>query len=261
MYFLYRLLRDGYTVVYEKVYAGKVFVFPPTGECRVFLGIANDVAVPELKSPRAVHIFDACAGKHAREPLQHNAKVAVVTSPNEISYKQLSRSGASWLTVPSYSRAELDKRRVHFPAVTDDAYRQKIDMCGCGSIRLVLGFELAMTVRTIENAISNTTVSNMLDIAQQKEVDAKKGIEGPHLLFAASLPLDASKRDISSYRRLPWNIASPYIMHELISRCKDEAMLFAERAAFVFQNTPGLQATAGLFFEVILSCDVILDMH
>jgi hypothetical protein len=40
-------------------------------------------------------------------------------------------------------------------------------------------------------------------------------------------------------------------MHKLVAQCKDEAMLFAARAAEVFQQTPGLEATAGLFFEAV----------
>lgn len=251
MFFLYKLLRDGVTVVYEKVLAGKVFVYPPAGECRVITGKANDEVVPELMSPTTVHLFDACAGVNAREPLLHSAKLAIFTSPNEISYKQLLRSGVVSLTVPSYTRAELDKRRAYFPDVTDDAYQQRIEMFGCGSIRLVLGLDQAKAADMLARAIENTTVRNMLDIVQHKEVDTAKGIIGPHVLFTASLAEGASKCDISSYSRLAvsWNIASSYIMSELIRKSKDEAMKFAERAATVFHETPGLEATAGMFFE------------
>ena len=251
MFFLYKLLRDGVTVVYEKVLANKVFVFPRTGECRVLTGKANSEVVPELESPTTVHLFDACAGVNAREPFLHPAKVAIFTSPNETSYKQLLRSGVASLTVPSYSRAELDKRRAYFPGVTDDAYQQRIEMFGCGSIRLVLGLGQAKAADMLARAVENTTVRNMLDIVQRKEVDTAKGIIGPHVLFTASLAEGADRSDISSYSRqaVSWNIASSYIMSELIRKSKDEAMQFAERAATVFHDTPGLEATAGLFFE------------
>ncbi|KAB2892636.1 MAG: hypothetical protein F9K28_11405 [Bacteroidetes bacterium] len=252
MFFLYKLLREGVTVVYEKVLSNEVFVFPPTGECRVLTGKADAAVVPELKSPNTVHLFDACAGVNAREPYLYLAKLAIFTSPNETSYKQLLRSGVDFLIVPSYSRAELDKRRAYFPDVTDDAYQKRIEMFGCGSIRFVLGINQARAANMLAKAIANTTVRNMLDILQSKDnVDTVKGIIGSHVLFTASLAEGADKSDISSYRSeaVSWNIASPYIMSELIRTSKDEAMQFAERAAAVFHDTPGLEATAGMFFE------------
>lgn len=253
MFFLYKLLRDGVTVVYEKVLANKVYVFPPTGECREHTGDAHDEVVPELKSPTTVHLFDACAGVNAREPFLHPAKLAIFASSNETSYKQLLRSGVASLTVPSYSRAELDKRRVYFPDVTDDEYEQKIEMFGCGSIRLVLGLDQAKAVDILARAIENTTVRDVLDIVQHKEVDTAKRVIGPHVLFTVSLAEGVDKSNISSYSRLAasWNVASPSIMSELIRKNKDEAMLVAERAATVFQDTPGLEATAGMFFQSV----------
>eukprot|EP00981_Chlorochromonas_danica_P013604 scaffold6548_cov231-Ochromonas_danica.AAC.1 len=249
MFFLYKLLREGVTVVYEKVQANKVFVFPPTGECRVLSEKADAKVVPELESPKTVHLFDACARVNAHEPYLYLAKLAIF-SPNETSYKQLLRSGVDFLIVPSYSRAELDKRRAYFPDVTDDAYQKRIEMFGCGSIRLVLGVNQERAAQMLALAINNTTVRNMLDIIQLKSnVDI-----GSHVLFTASLAEGADKSDISSYRRgtVSWNIASSYIMSELIRESKDEAMQFAERAATVFHDTPGLEATAGMFFENVV---------
>eukprot|EP01031_Cornospumella_fuschlensis_P026347 gene26347-31827_t len=246
-----KLLREGVTVVYEKVLANEVFVFPPTGECRVLTGTADAGIVPELNSPNTVHLFDACAGVNARDPYLNHAKLAIFTSPNETSYEQLLRSGVDFLVVPSYSRAELDKRRAYFPDVTDDAYQERIEMFGCGSIRLVLGISQAKAAEMLARAIENTTVRKMLDIIQRKGVDTVKGIISPHVLFTASLAEGADKSDLSSYRRpaVSLNIASSYIMGELIRKSKDEIMQFAERAATVFHNTPGLEATAGMFFE------------
>lgn len=253
MFFLYKLLRDGVTVVYEKVQDDTVFVFPPTGQCRKFTGRGNVDTVPELENPNTVHLFDACAGVNAREPFGHPAKLAIFTSPNEISYKQLMRSGVSSLAVPSYTLEELDKRREFFPKVDADSYARKIDLFGCGSIRLVLGLDEKRSEELVEEAIENTTVINMLDVMQYHEVGANSGVTGPHALFATSLAPDADKNDIASYarRKVVWNISSPYIMRELIRRSTDDAMKFAARASVIFQDSPGLELSAGLFFENI----------
>lgn len=117
MCFLYKLLREGTTVVYEKVQTGIIYVISPFGECRNLLGRATVDVVRELSNPATVHLLDACAGMNAREPLEHHAKLAIFTSPNQISYKQLLRTGVSSLTVPSYTREEMDHShgRQHVP--------------------------------------------------------------------------------------------------------------------------------------------------
>ena len=48
MYFLFKLLRAGYTVVYEKVSTETVFVIPAVGNCRVFRGRATVDVVSEF---------------------------------------------------------------------------------------------------------------------------------------------------------------------------------------------------------------------
>ena len=48
MYFLFKLLRAGYTVVYEKVSTDTVFVIPAVGNCRVFRGRATVDVVSEF---------------------------------------------------------------------------------------------------------------------------------------------------------------------------------------------------------------------
>lgn len=256
MYFLYQLLRDGVTVVYEHVYQNKVFIIPPTGACRVLYGEAREDTVSELCDPRTVHLFDACAGNKAREPASHKGKVAIFTSPNECSYKQFLRSRAMKLIVPSYTREEMEKRRPWFPQPEkedEDAFEKKIAMCGPGSIRLVLHFNLMEAEGVVSQAIENTTVRNMLDIVKHVDVDTTKGIQGPHTLFTVSLAPGADPLSIESYypRHVVWTIASKYIMRELINQCWDEAVQFAQRAAVVFQGKRGLEVTGGMFFETI----------
>jgi hypothetical protein len=84
-------------------------------------------------------------------------------------------------------------------------------------------------------AVQNTTVKNMLDVVQNRDVDMVNGVRGPSSLFTTTLAKGAVKTDIRSYapQNVAWNISSGYIMHEV--------MLFAARAANVFQQTPGLE--------------------
>jgi len=253
MYFMFKLLREGYTVVYEQVLTDKVYVIPPIADCRLIHGQARSDAVPEFYRPKTVHLFDACAGVNNREPIKNPSKVIVFTSPNFNSYKQLQRLGAIMLTVPSYTREEMDKRRKSFPNLTDEEYQNKLEICGHGSIRLVLGLSMKRTEDLLNEAVKNTTVSNMIDIAQGKDVDVVNGIRGPSSLFSTSLAKGADKSNIRSYKpsAVGWNISSAYIMRKLLTSCQDEAMLFAARAAAVFQQTPGLEITAGRFFEAL----------
>jgi hypothetical protein len=250
MYFLFKLLLEGYTVVYEQVLTGKVFVIPPTGDCRVFFGKAMSDVVSEFYGPKTVHLFDACAD---REPIKNPSKVIIFTSPSFNSFMQIQRLGAIMLTIPSYSLVEMNYRRTSFPHVTDDVYKHKLEMCGHGSIRLVLGLESKKTEDLLFEAVQNTTVRKMLEVVQKKDVDMVNGIRGPSSLFITTLAKGADKTDIRSYapHKVAWNISSGYIMQKLVAQCKDEAMLFAARAADVFQQTPGLEATAGLFFEAV----------
>jgi len=94
MYFMFKLLREGYTVVYEQVLTDKVYVIPPIADCRLIHGQARSDAVPEFYRRKTVHLFDACAGVNNREPIKNPSKVIVFTSPNFNSYKQLQRLGA-----------------------------------------------------------------------------------------------------------------------------------------------------------------------
>lgn len=253
MYFLYELLRDNITVVYENVEADKVCVFPPAGPCREISGRANFKDVPELKRETTAYLFDACAGENAREPHHYPAKLAIFTSPNEISYKQLQRSGLLCLTVPSYTSTELGERRKYFPNIDNDTYKRKIEQFGGGSIRLVLGLAAEIARDMVNEAIDNTTVSNMLDVIQHRGVGTNAGVAGPHVLFTTSLAPGRDPDDIGSYTRsnVVWNVASPRIMRDLICRGSDEAVRFASRASTVFQDTAGLQTTAGMFFESV----------
>eukprot|EP01033_Poteriospumella_lacustris_P010765 gene10765-7657_t len=253
MYFLFKLLVEGYTVVYEQVSTEKVFVIPPTGHCRVFYGRARSDVVGEFYGPKTAHLFDASPGGNNREPIMNPSKVIIFTSPNFNSYQQIQRQGAIMLTIPSYSLVEMNHRRTSFPHITDDVYKHKLAMCGHGSIRLVLGLEMKRTEDLLDVAVQNATVRNMLEVVQGRDVDMVNGVRGPSSLFTTTLRKGADKTDIRSYapRNVSWNISSGYIMCKLVAQCKDEAMLFAARAAAVFQQTPGLEPTAGLFFEAV----------
>ena len=253
MYFLFKLLLEGYTVVYEQVLTEKVFVIPPTGDCRVFFGKATSDVVSEFYGPKTAHLFDACAGTNNREPIKNPSKVIIFTSPNFNSYKQIQRLGAIMLTVPSYSLVEMNNRRTSFPHVTEDVYKHKLEMCGHGSIRLVLGLEMKRTEELLLEAVQNTTVRNMLEVVQNRDVDMVNGIRGPSSLFTTTLAKGADKTDIRSYapHNVAWNISSGYIMNKLVAQCKDEAVLFAGRASDVFQRIPALEPTAGKFFEAV----------
>jgi hypothetical protein len=250
---LYKLLRDGTTVVYENVYKDLVYVIPASGACRVYGGKASRLRSPELDDPTVVHLFDACAGTNAREPHGHEAKLAIFTSPNECSFRPFFSRGALRLSVPSYTRAEMDKRRPWFPEVKDESYEEKIRVCGCGSIRLVLGLSQEVAVGMVGHAINSLTVQDLLNVVQRVERSPGSGALGPHTLFATSLHPGADKTSIESYRpsKMSWNVASSFIMQKFIDKHKDEATLFAQRAAAVFQSTPGLEVTAGMFFEQV----------
>lgn len=252
MYFLHNLVRDGFTVVYEKPFTRKIFVIPPTGDCSEITGEADDELVPELKSANTVHLFDACAGMHAREPFMYVAKVAIFTSPNETSYKQHQRSGSMLFTVPSYTAAELETRRKYFVPIGDHVYQGKLEKFGGSSIRLMLGLNDVVAEAMLERALGTTTFGDVEEILRHVEV-ASKGAFGPHFLFSTSLAPGANPNDINSYTRenMVWNIASSYIMGELVRRRNDEALQFAERAAVVFSTTQGLEQTGGSFSEAI----------
>mmetsp|Transcript_17353 Transcript_17353/g.23843 ORF Transcript_17353/g.23843 Transcript_17353/m.23843 type:complete len:591 (-) Transcript_17353:232-2004(-) len=253
MYFLYKLLLEEYIVVYENVMTETVYVIPPTGKCRVFRGRATVDVVSEFQGKKTVHLFDACAGSNSREPIVNDSKVIIFTSPNYNSYKQIQRLGAITLTVPSYSREEMDKRRPFFPRTDDKTYERNLEMFGSGSIRLVLGVTASTAEQLVSEAIANTTVSNMLDIVQRMDVNVVSGVKGPCSLFSTSLAKEADKNDIVSYyaQNVAWNISSDHIMHQLVSIRRDDAELFAARAAAVFQSIPGSEPTAGRYFESV----------
>ena len=212
---------------------------------------------------QTVHLFDACLGTNLRDPIKNSSKVVIFTSPYFNSCQQFQRIGAAVVFVPSYSREEMDKRRASFPLITDEIYQQKLELCGHGSIRLVLGLSMEQTNSLLQVAIQRTTLSNMLDIVRGKAVDVVPGIKGPFSLFTATLDghpchwwpasRDAIKTDMDSYdsHNVSWNISSSHIMRLLVARCYDEAMRFAASAASVFQQTPGSEVTAGLFFEAV----------
>ena len=256
MYLMYKLLMDGYTVVYEPVITETVFVIPSKGECRAFRGRATVDVVKELYNQKTVHLFDASAGINAREPIKSPAKVIIGTSPHYGSFKQFLRIGAAMLHVPSYTKTELIKRSAFFSEEITKDFEQKIEKCGTGSIRLVLGMDMLRACALLHDAVKNTTVSNVLDIVQGKDVDVVGGIKGPSALFTASLIDGADTGDINSYllpEKTCLNISSKYIMDMLVSTCKDEAFRFAARASAIFQQTPQLESTGAFFFEVIAS--------
>jgi len=254
MYFLYKLLLEEYTVVYEQVITEIVYVIPPMGKCRVFRGRATVDVVNEFMGKKTVHLFDACVGSNSRDPIINRSKLIIFTSPNYNSYKQIQRMGATMLTVPSYSREEMDKRRSFFPRTDDKTYERNLEMFGSGSIRLVLGVTFTTAEQLLKEAIAKTTVRNMLDIVQRKDVKVVSGVKGPYSLFSTSLAKEADKNDINSFLagNVAWNISSDHIMRLLVSIHRDEAERFAARAAFVFQTAPGLEHTACRYFESVV---------
>eukprot|EP01034_Spumella_vulgaris_P034679 gene34679-42773_t len=126
MYFLCKLLADGYTVVYEKVKTETVYVIPPTGECRVFRGSGTVDYVPEFYKPNTIHLFDDSA-ENQREAVINPSKMLIMSHHQ---YPQYCRLGAPKFTLPSYTREELDKRREFFPVMSDDEYHRKLEIGG-----------------------------------------------------------------------------------------------------------------------------------
>ena len=250
MYFLFRSLQEGYTVVYEKMDTCMVYVIPPTGPCRAFEGVATGAVVNEFDGPKTVHLFDAASAGVKREPIPNQSKVIIFTSPNCSNYTQLRRSGIVQLTVPSYSEEEMDLRRPLFTHVADEEYKERLKLFGCGSIRLVLGLSMFEARSVLENVLKKTTYENLLDIVQQIEINDTSNLKGPASLFKTSLVAGVDKSNIDSYRKLYWNISSSYILKQIISKQIDGFDSFADKFHRIYQNNPGLMETASYLFEV-----------
>eukprot|EP00597_Dinobryon_sp_UTEXLB2267_P014567 CAMPEP_0170119418 /NCGR_PEP_ID=MMETSP0020_2-20130122/14381_1 /TAXON_ID=98059 /ORGANISM="Dinobryon sp., Strain UTEXLB2267" /LENGTH=164 /DNA_ID=CAMNT_0010348779 /DNA_START=75 /DNA_END=567 /DNA_ORIENTATION=+ len=159
-----------------------VYVIPPTGKCRVFRGRATVDVVSEFQGKKTVHLFDACAGSNY---YLYITKLQLLHANPTFGY--------DYITVPSYSREEMDKRRSFFPLTDDKTYERNLEMFGSGSIRLVLGVTASTAEQLVSEAIANTTVSNMLDIVQRMDVNVVSGVKGPCSLFSTSLAKEADK--------------------------------------------------------------------
>jgi len=142
----------------------------------------------------------------------NKSKVIIFTSPNYDSFKQIQRMGATTLTVPSYSRDSSPSSTI----------RHIIASWRCSAAAL-LGVTLTTAEQLLKEANANTTVRNVLDIVQRKDVKVVSGVKGPYSLFSTSLAKEADKNDINSYlaENVAWNISSDHIMCLLVSIHRD----------------------------------------
>eukprot|EP01032_Pedospumella_encystans_P007825 gene7825-9333_t len=251
MYFLFEIVKNrGGAVIYENVMRGRTYVLPVNGPCRVHVGPATVENCPELDDSTSVHLFDASAGQH-RQPVLNRARVVIFTSPNRESYQQWERIGSKMLTIPSYTIEELSRRREYFPGVTDTAFARRVDLCGSGSIRLVLSLDDDQSEDMVDRAVTSTTVDNMLDIIQNRDVELGGGVHGPSALFTTTLADGASATNVSSYRstNVIWNISSATIMGRILLKGRENMSHFAARASLVLSTVPGTETTAGFLFE------------
>jgi hypothetical protein len=129
MFFLIQAIQRNCTVVFESVPQNAMWVFSRTGSRRFFTA---DGTCEELLSKSTIHIFDAKAG--GREPVESHARLLLLSSTNDTSYKQTARGNVMTMGYPSTTEHEF-YAYAKVLGVDDQKLALISDKCGTGKVR------------------------------------------------------------------------------------------------------------------------------
>lgn len=282
MYCLIQLLKMGRTAVFESAIRGYFWVFKEGGKSYCLEGIANDMSCPELLSKDTVHIFDGKAGA-SREPVLSLARLILISSTNEESYKQTTRRTNAYplCLYPSATDDDFYHSATIF-GISKDKAKAVADVFGTGSIRM-----LRNQAQDIEHQITSFQLSNFHLYSEPGTVSALL----PSLLIAAHLPsLDddgvdakrAGEEEHLAYEKLKerykfknacWTFSSAYVASKVLHKAwnssrqvvfdfylaigeEDKSRMFANMAAQVLEFL-----SPDIFIERGLTCNLISNGH
>jgi hypothetical protein len=249
MYFLWYLIRQKKTVVYENAENNCVWVFSPNG-CRAFVGIAISGNCNELLNRETYFLFDAKPGKNNHEPVKCPAFLVIFSSPNDSSYKHVARSNVPKLgfTSPSYEELMLLGKALHIEE--KDIHRKFIKYGP--NIRFVITLLERNADSSIKKDIANFNASNVSLYIYGSNYDVTRR-DNPSVLFKATVREDEFNTLTDAYwcTNLQWEFASKYIREKILDNYKNSSN---DRVKSFLEASKGNTTTSFLR-------DYFLDLH
>ena len=178
MFFLIQAIQRNCTVVFESAAQKTMWVFSRTGSRTFF---AADGTCEELRSKSTIHIFDAKAG--GREPVQSKARLILLSSTNDTSYKQTAREKVMVMGYPSTTEHEF-----YGYAKVLGVDNQKLalisDKCGTGKVRSLVVSE-SDALGYLETALRRMKIDNFIEYMSDSSPAEIEGMDrvNPSTLF------------------------------------------------------------------------------
>ena len=207
-------MQGGPTVVYESAMTSVFYVFKHGGSYSS-LGSANVISCPELASSSTLHFFDCKAGHTAIEPTITRAKLVVISSTNQMAYKQTARRDLlEPLLFPATTAMEYDAYARLFGI--DEALANDIAaIAGKGKLR-----SLSKSVHAVRKEIEVAAEKFKPDMMSSYCTEGPEfSSESPALLLTTTdLKENGTLLERYTFSNNDWDFASGHILTEVMKR-------------------------------------------